>query len=68
MRAEETTTEKAETKTGFMQSIRPIIKQLTLDGIARDGEAYLDYLSEQTKGPVGITGYCMGARVGWRIP
>ena len=56
-----------DNRAGFMQSVRPLIEQLTLDGIARDGEAYLDFLSGEAKGPVGITGYCMGARVGWRI-
>jgi carboxymethylenebutenolidase len=56
-----------ENRAGFMQSIRPIIEQLTPDAISRDGEAYLDFLSTKATGPVGITGYCMGARVGWRI-
>jgi carboxymethylenebutenolidase len=56
-----------ENRAGFMQSVRPIIEQLTPDAISRDGEAYLDFLSTTATGPVGITGYCMGARVGWRI-
>ena len=56
-----------DNRAGFMQSVRPIIEQLTPDAISRDGEAYLDFLSTKTTGPVGITGYCMGARVGWRI-
>lgn len=56
-----------DNRAGFMQSVRPLIEQLTLDGIARDGEAYLDFLSNEASGPVGITGYCMGARIGWRI-
>ena len=56
-----------ENRAGFMQSVRPIIEQLTPDAISRDGEAYLDFLSTKATGPVGITGYCMGARVGWRI-
>lgn len=56
-----------ENRAGFMQSVRPIIEQLTPDAISRDGEAYLDFLSTVAAGPVGITGYCMGARVGWRI-
>jgi carboxymethylenebutenolidase len=56
-----------DNRTGFMQSVRPIIEQLTPDAISRDGEAYLDFLSTTATGPVGITGYCMGARVGWRI-
>jgi len=56
-----------DNRAGFMQSVRPIIEQLTTDAISRDGEAYLDFLSTTATGPVGITGYCMGARVGWRI-
>ncbi len=51
----------------FMQQIRPLIEQLTPDHVATDGTAYLEYLAEAAPGPVGITGYCMGARAGWRI-
>jgi carboxymethylenebutenolidase len=56
-----------DSRAAFMKSLRPIIEQLTPDAISRDGEAYLDFLSTTATGPVGITGYCMGARVGWRI-
>jgi carboxymethylenebutenolidase len=56
-----------DNRAGFMQSVRPLIEQLTPDAVSRDGEAYLDFLSSQATGPVAITGYCMGARVGWRI-
>ena len=51
----------------FFQSLRPLIDQLTPENVARDGEAYLDYLTDLVPGPVAITGYCMGARLGWRI-
>ena len=51
----------------FFQSLRPLMEQLTPENVARDGEAYLDYLAELAPGPVAITGYCMGARMGWRI-
>lgn len=52
----------------FFQSVRPLIEQLTPDRLAADGAAYLDYLAEvASPGPVAITGYCMGGRVGWRI-
>jgi carboxymethylenebutenolidase len=55
-------------RTRFFQSLRPLIEQLTPELIARDGAAYLDYLAGVAgPGPVAITGYCMGARVGWRI-
>jgi carboxymethylenebutenolidase len=51
----------------FMQAVRPLIQSLTPEVAARDGGAYLDYLAEVAPGPVAITGYCMGARFGWRI-
>jgi carboxymethylenebutenolidase len=57
----------ADNRARFMQSIRPLIEQLTPQAAATDGAAYLDYLNHLAPGPVGITGYCMGARVGWRI-
>jgi carboxymethylenebutenolidase len=56
-----------DSRAGFMQSIRPLIEQLTPEAVSRDGQAYLDFLSDVATEPVGITGYCMGARVGWRI-
>ena len=41
---------------------------MTPEALAADGAAYLDYLEDAAApGPVAITGYCMGARVGWRI-
>jgi carboxymethylenebutenolidase len=57
-----------EQRTSFFQSLRPLIEQLTPERIAADGAAYLDFLAgAAAPGPVAITGYCMGARVGWRI-
>jgi carboxymethylenebutenolidase len=47
--------------------IRPLMAQLTPDAVTSDGGAYLDFLSGVAPGPIGITGYCMGGRVGWRI-
>jgi carboxymethylenebutenolidase len=45
-----------------------LIGQLTPERIKSDAAAYLDYLAETAApGRVGVTGYCMGARVGWRI-
>ncbi len=58
---------KPEARGEFFQSIRPLIESLTAEAAARDGGAYLDYLSEVAPGPGAITGYCMGARFGWRI-
>jgi carboxymethylenebutenolidase len=54
-------------RAGFMQAIRPLAEQLTPEATARDGAAYLDFLAGIAPGPVAITGYCMGGRVGWRI-
>jgi len=57
-----------EQRTAFFQSIRSLAGQITPDGLRSDAAAYLDRLSgAASPGPVAITGYCMGARVGWRI-
>ena len=57
-----------EERASFFQSIRPLFEQLTPERLASDGAAYLDYLAQvAAPGPVAITGYCMGARVGWWI-
>jgi carboxymethylenebutenolidase len=58
----------SETRASFFQSVRPLMDDLTPERLAADGAAYLDYLGEvASPGPVAITGYCMGARMGWRI-
>jgi carboxymethylenebutenolidase len=50
------------------QKIQPLMAELTPERLAADGAAYLDYLAEvASPGPVAITGYCMGGRLGWRI-
>ncbi len=57
-----------EQRSSFFQSIRPLIEQLTPERLAADGAAYLDYLAQvDARGTIAITGYCMGARVGWWI-
>ena len=56
-----------DARASFMQTIRPLMQELTPERIARDGSSYLDYLAEVAPGPVVITGYCMGGRLGWRI-
>jgi carboxymethylenebutenolidase len=57
-----------EQRSRFFQSLRPLMEQLTPERLAGDGAAYLDYLEAvAAPRPVAITGYCMGARVGWRI-
>ena len=57
-----------EQRARFFQTLRPLMNELTPERIRADAEAYLDYLAEvAAPEPVAITGYCMGARVGWRI-
>jgi carboxymethylenebutenolidase len=56
-----------EQRAAFWQALRPLIEPLTPPRIASDGDAYLDYLARVAPGPVAIAGYCMGARLGWRI-
>jgi carboxymethylenebutenolidase len=58
----------SEQRTEFFQSVRPLVTELTPERLASDGAAYLDYLERAAApGPVAITGYCAGARLGWRI-
>ncbi len=57
-----------EQRSSFFQSLRPLFAQLTPERVTSDGGAYLDYLaSVALSGPVAITGYCMGGRLGWQI-
>lgn len=57
-----------EQRSRLWDKLRPMMGELTPDRIASDGGAYLDYLADAgADGPVAITGYCMGARIGWRI-
>jgi carboxymethylenebutenolidase len=56
-----------EKRSRFFEKLRPLMDQLSPEALERDGGAYLDYLAQLAPGPVAITGYCMGARVGWRI-
>jgi carboxymethylenebutenolidase len=52
----------------FKQTIRPLVEELTPARLAADGAAYLDCLDRVgAPGAVGITGYCMGGRAGWRM-
>jgi carboxymethylenebutenolidase len=57
-----------DARTRFFESVFPLIGQLTPDRLGNDATAYLDRLADAAgPEPVAITGYCMGARVGWRI-
>ncbi len=51
----------------FFQKLRPLMDELTPQRIVSDGDAYLARLESESEGPIAITGYCMGARVGLRI-
>jgi carboxymethylenebutenolidase len=53
-----------EDRMAFFGKVRPLMEQLTPDALAGDGAAYLGALGD---GPVGVTGYCMGARAGWWV-
>ena len=55
-------------RAGFFQKVRPLMDELTPERIVSDGAAYLDYLAKAAgPGRFALSGYCMGARVGWRI-
>ena len=51
----------------FMETLGPLASALTPSAVAADGAAYLAKLVELSDGPVTITGYCMGGRIGWTI-
>lgn len=51
----------------FFGRLRPLMDELTPERISADGDAYLAQLEQESDGPIAITGYCMGARVGLRI-
>jgi carboxymethylenebutenolidase len=51
----------------FFGRVRPLMAELTPERLDADGAAYLHELSKVSDGPVAVTGYCMGARLGWRI-
>jgi carboxymethylenebutenolidase len=51
----------------YFKGVRPLMGQLTPERMAADGAAYLEELAQVADEPVAITGYCMGARLGWRI-
>lgn len=54
-------------RTEYYGKLRPLMDELTPERTAADGAAYLDELGSFAQGPVAITGYCMGARLGWWI-
>lgn len=48
--------------------VMPLLRELSTERIVADGAAYLGRLEEEAGGgPIAITGYCMGGRLGWGI-
>jgi carboxymethylenebutenolidase len=59
----------ADRRPALFEQLMPIIRELTPDLAMRDAGAYLSWLAacpQATDGPVGITGYCMGAGLALR--
>jgi carboxymethylenebutenolidase len=56
-----------ESRGRFFESLAPVMGALTPAAVAADGGGYLAKLGELADGPVGITGYCFGGRLGWII-
>ncbi|KUN62181.1 dienelactone hydrolase [Streptomyces canus] len=53
----------------IIQNLGPAARTLTPEGAMRDAAVYLDWLAASpltTGGPVGVTGYCMGAGLALR--
>lgn len=53
----------------IIQSLRPAARTLTPEAAMRDAGVYLDWLADSpltVDGPVGVTGYCMGAALALR--
>lgn len=60
---------EAAHRPALFERLVPIIRELTPDLAMRDAEGYLSWLAacpQATDGPVGITGYCMGAGLALR--
>lgn len=58
-----------ESRPELVAKIRPVVQSLTPELATRDAGAYLDWLATSplvADGPVGLTGYCMGAGVALR--
>ncbi|WP_335935526.1 dienelactone hydrolase family protein [Streptomyces sp. PTD5-9] len=53
----------------LFERLGPILRSLTPEAAMRDADAYLNWLAEcpaAADGPVGVTGYCMGAGLALR--
>jgi carboxymethylenebutenolidase len=56
-----------DARADFFTKVRPLMGELTPERLAADGAAYLDELAKVSDGPVALTGYWLGVRVGMRI-
>jgi carboxymethylenebutenolidase len=56
-----------EQRAALFEQIMPLMAELTPERIVSDAGAFLDLLEQVGTGPVAITGYCLGGRLGWRI-
>jgi carboxymethylenebutenolidase len=58
----------AEQRGPAIEKVMPLVRGLTPELIASDGQAYLDRLAQESDGgPAALTGYCMGGRLAWAI-
>ena len=57
----------AEARRAFFGEARKLMAELTPERLAADGAGYLDALAAGSGGAAGVTGYCMGARMGLRM-
>lgn len=53
-----------DSRAAFVAAVKPHGAEAEANAAA-DGAAYLDYLAPE--GPVALTGYCIGARIGFRL-
>ncbi|MFZ2051260.1 MAG: dienelactone hydrolase family protein [Solirubrobacteraceae bacterium] len=51
----------------IFQQIMPLMQELNTERIVSDADAYLGKLEGVARGPIALTGYCMGGRLGWQI-
>jgi carboxymethylenebutenolidase len=56
-----------DARSRLFQKLKPLMDELTPERLATDGDAYLARLEAESEGPIAITGYCLGVRVGLRI-
>lgn len=58
---------KPEARAAFFEQVGPRMQGLTPDRTEADALVWTEKLQELAPGPVGVTGYCLGARLATRI-